>query len=176
MGERAVSLVCSNCNAVVRQRDLENHSCTKKRPPQFDCPFCDRSFANRNQLDLHLSNGWCKGMPRWTKGSDPPSLDDTAKMYNILTGLNLCDEQEKENFMPRPASETAAAEAKKARVFSVSDRHLLGRLPPTKAKRQALSAEPAIEGLTALQVISMPLSDLFGLYLIMLVVTDGKSC
>ena len=147
MGERAVSLVCSNCNAVVRQRDLENHSCTKKRPPQFDCPFCDRSFANRNQLDLHLSNGWCKGMPRWTKGSDPPSLDDTAKMYNILTGLNLCDEQEKENFMPRPASETAAAEAKKARVFSVSDRHLLGRLPPTKAKRQALSAEPAIEGL-----------------------------
>ena len=38
------------------------------------------------------------------------------------------------------------------------------------------SAEPAIEGLTALQVISMPSSDLFGLYLIMLVVTDGKSC
>ena len=38
------------------------------------------------------------------------------------------------------------------------------------------SADPAIEGLTALQVISMPLSDLFGLYLIMLVVTDGKSC
>ena len=38
------------------------------------------------------------------------------------------------------------------------------------------SADPAIEGLTALQVISLPLSDLFGLYLIMLVVTDGKSC
>ena len=38
------------------------------------------------------------------------------------------------------------------------------------------SADPAISGLTALQVISMPLSDLFGLYLIMLVVTEGKSC
>ena len=105
MGERAVSLVCSNCNAVVRQRDLENHSCTKKRPPQFDCPFCDRTFAHRNQLDLHLSNGWCKAMPRWTagRGSDnPPSLDDTAKMYKILTGLNLCDEQgpsSKENIL-----------------------------------------------------------------------------
>ena len=94
MGERAVSLVCSNCNAVVRQRDLENHSCTKKRPPQFDCPFCDRGFGYRNQLDLHLSNGRCEGMPRWAAGSDgPPSLEEAAKMYKILTGLNLCDEQ-----------------------------------------------------------------------------------
>ena len=102
MGERAVSLVCSNCNAVVRQRDLENHSCTKKRPPQFDCPFCDRSFGYRNQLDLHLSNGWCEGMPRWAGSGDPPSLEEAAKMYKILTGLNLCDEQgpsSKENIL-----------------------------------------------------------------------------
>ena len=145
MGERAVSLVCSNCNAVVRQRDLENHSCTKKRPPQFDCPFCDRSFTHRNQLDLHLSNGWCKGMPTWTKGSEPPSLVDTAKMYKILTGLNLCDEQEKENFMPKPDEDK---KVKKTKAFSVSDKYLLGRVPPpAKAKDQRLNAEPAIEGL-----------------------------
>ena len=41
---------------------------------------------------------------------------------------------------------------------------------------ESSSADPAIAGLTALQVISMPLSDLFGLYLMMLVVTEGKSC
>ena len=143
MGERAVSLVCSNCNAVVRQRDLENHSCTKKRPPQFDCPFCDRSFGYRNQLDLHLSNGWCKGMVQGTTHS----LGDTAKMYKILTGLNLCDEQEKENFMPKPGA--ASESAKKANVFTVSDKNLLGRLPPPPACRllRLLNAEPGIEGL-----------------------------
>ena len=140
MGERAVSLVCSNCNAVVRQRDLENHSCTKKRPPQFDCPFCDRGFGYRNQLDLHLSNGRCEGMPRWAAGSDgPPSLEEAAKMYKILTGLNLCDEQEKENFMPKPgAAVPESAAAKKASVFSVSDKCLLGRLPPPPAPPAAV--------------------------------------
>ena len=131
MGERAVSLVCSGCNAVVRQRDLENHSCTKRRPPRFDCPFCERDFGFRNQLDLHLASGWCKAMPAWTAAEGagaraPPSLGDAAKMYNVLTGLNLCEEQEKENFMPKPPVKPA----KKASTFNVADKGLLGRLPP----------------------------------------------
>ena len=46
----------------------------------------------------------------------------------------------------------------------------------TLSRTVSSSADPAIDGLTALQVISMPLSDLFGLYFIMLVVTEGKSC
>ena len=53
--------------------------------------------------------------------------------------------------MPKPgAAVPESAAAKKASVFSVSDKCLLGRLPPPPACRRLLrllNAEPAIEGL-----------------------------
>jgi hypothetical protein len=147
------ALVCATCSAMVRIADLERHACLKKRAPSFDCPFCERHFSYQNQLDLHLCNGWCKAMKGWQRS--PPTLEDTAKMYNMLTGgLDLCQEQEKEDFF-QPKSilhdtltSSAPGKRKAANAFSISDKHLLARfaeIPPASKKRKMEDA--MIEGL-----------------------------
>ncbi len=162
------ALVCATCSSTVRVDELATHACALRRPPRFDCPFCDRRFAFRNQLDLHLCNGWCKGMK--ARMAEAPTLAETAKMYKALTGLDLCKEQDRGNFdvaatvastsilhdtLTAPSSKRKALPSN---VFCVSDKTILARMssepspsvPPPGKRRKTDSFDSdyyAVEGL-----------------------------
>ena len=53
---------CTKCSSFVAFKNLEAHKCAVDQDKLFECPFCERAFGRQVQLDLHLSNGWCKEM------------------------------------------------------------------------------------------------------------------
>ena len=63
-------------------KDLDKHAKSQSLKKIFDCPYCGRSFEAQKQLDMHLSNGWCKEM-RWLTD---PSKEDSQKIFKVLTG------------------------------------------------------------------------------------------
>jgi hypothetical protein len=105
-------------------KDLDRHACKTSGKKQFDCPHCGRVFNLQTQLDIHLCNGWCKEM-RWL---DKPSLEDSRKLYKVLTG------KESDASMFGPLEEKKAevvkptvvpSQPKKPKCFNVSDRQVL---------------------------------------------------
>ena len=81
------NFVCYGCSEVLSYKELDKCKCKKsadfkKFKQKLDCPFCSRIFDAQKQLDIHLSNGWCKEM-HWL--SDP-SKEDSRKIYKVLTG------------------------------------------------------------------------------------------
>lgn len=136
------SLVCGSCSQMVPYQQLENHACNKSKKRTFDCPFCDRSFSFQNQLEMHLCNGWCKGMS-WLGN---PSRKDTRALYKMLTGLDL--DKTFQSSLPKPKILAPSKDDfKKAdMVFNVNDRQILAKYSRNNAPKSSLQAS-LIEGL-----------------------------
>ncbi len=89
----------------------------------FDCPFCKRPFEKQAQLDIHLSNGWCKEMKKHKL--------ENRKVYKVLTGKDMTDpaffEEKVVAVAPQVpvANEVKSKTSKAPKVFSVHDRRIL---------------------------------------------------
>ncbi|TRY61774.1 hypothetical protein TCAL_12268 [Tigriopus californicus] len=136
------SLVCGSCSQMVPYTHLENHGCNKSKKRSFDCPFCDRSFSFQNQLEMHLCNGWCKGMP-WLGN---PSRKDTRALYKTLTGLDL--DKTFQSSLPKPKMLAPSKEESKKTdtLFNVTDRQILAKYSRNNVTKSSLEAS-LIEGL-----------------------------
>ena len=71
------NFVCSICSETITLKNLNTHGCKLSSKKHFDCPFCAREFQTQSQLDIHLSNGWCKEM-QTTK-----SIEESRKVYKV---------------------------------------------------------------------------------------------
>ena len=81
------AVVCSVCNEFVPMDKLPNcPNCPIDTSKELECPFCGRVFTEQVQLELHLSNGWCKEMG---EGKGQP-YQRSGKLFKLLTGRELC--------------------------------------------------------------------------------------
>lgn len=130
----AFSFVCNVCLQIISFKDLDTHPCrlspTVKR--HFDCPFCDRHFSYQNQLEQHLCNGWCKAMT-WLK---KPTSEQTAKLYKVLTGIDLVVTAQSPQDEEIVKAKKAVAQINKKIGFDISDKQLLARLQHASIKTE----------------------------------------
>ena len=71
------NFVCSICSETITIKNINSHGCKLTAKKHFECPFCTREFQMQAQLDVHLSNGWCKEMQK-TK-----SVEESRKVYKV---------------------------------------------------------------------------------------------
>ena len=71
------NFVCSICSETISLKNINSHGCKLTAKKHFECPFCAREFQMQAQLDIHLSNGWCKEMQK-TK-----SVEESRKVYKV---------------------------------------------------------------------------------------------
>ena len=106
-------------NTVVESDSLDRHDCKRPLLPSkkgfpagrsltFDCPFCGRSFLQRQQLEMHLCNGWCKKMS-FQHSRRPATAEEVAKLYKVLTGMDLTAAAAGSEFMVSDSSEATSA-------------------------------------------------------------------
>ncbi len=130
---------------------LDRHLCSKpmlskKRPGSnlnlWSCPFCDRAFRHSAPLEMHICNGWCRGMDFDKKPATP---EDVAKVYKVLTGLEMTGELEQllsdgdgtvaSKVEPKKAPQTQEAPPK----FSLSHRESIAAYIGTDDKEVRLT-------------------------------------
>lgn len=139
----AFSIICSVCSKMVKAKDLASHPCGLQSKRTFDCPFCSRTFSFQNQLELHLCNGWCKGMT-WLK---QPSSQTSAKLYKVLTGIDLVKDYD--NQMDKLVKQRKLPKAKSEfNVFSTANKALIAKEKESTKSIQGQEAEH-MEGLPA---------------------------
>ena len=86
----AYTFACTACSSLVPFENLEVHKC-ENMIRQYDCPYCDRPFGQKQKLELHMSNGWCKAMPwmlkiEYDNENYQSSMLLRSKRLAVLTG------------------------------------------------------------------------------------------
>ena len=143
------SFACGNCSQILRYQDLDKHPCGGVRGSQpkrlFDCPYCDRNFSFQSQLEIHLCNGWCKGM-NWLKN---PSNEETVKLYKVLTGIDMVRDYENNRGrgLAKLAKKNAAQMASKELRFDLADKNLLNKLKLISKDQPGKTEQAMLEGL-----------------------------
>ena len=84
------TFACTQCSSFVPFESLESHKC-ENQVQQYDCPYCDRPFGQKEKLELHMANGWCKAMPwmlkiEYDNDNHQSSMLLRSKRLAVLTG------------------------------------------------------------------------------------------